>query len=512
MKDDVAAAGCDGKDRSMSAHRYLAFDLGAESGRAVVGTLDGSRISIREVHRFPNGPVEVSGRLHWDVFGLFEEIKRGLKIAAAVAPDIESIAVDTWGVDFGLLAEDGSLLGLPFAYRDPRNAAAMDEFVARVGRARIYELTGIQFLPFNTLFQLNALALDGSPALKSARRLLFMPGLFTYLLSGAEATDTTIASTSQLVDPRSGAWSEDLLGSLGVPKGLLGETIPPGTVVGRLRTDIAAEAGLGEIPIVAVAGHDTASAVAAVPAVRAKNWAYISSGTWSLIGIESPVPIISPETLRLNFTNEGGMGGRIRFLKNVTGLWLIAQCRKAWSGSRPASYEDLMEAAAAEPPFEASIDPDDPAFLNPPDMPAAIRDFCRKTGQRVPATFGEIVRCALESLALKYRCVLDDLSRIAPHPLQRIHVIGGGGRNRLLNRFTADAASLPVVSGPVEATAVGNILVQALALGRVRTIEEIRAIVADSAKQIVYEPENAASWEAAYGRFRAFIQETGRHP
>jgi rhamnulokinase len=484
----------------------LAFDLGAESGRAVVGTLDGGRLEVLEVLRFPNAPIRVLGRLRWDVTGLFEEVRRGLKIAASFAPDLGSAAVDTWGVDFGLLGEDGFLLDLPLAYRDERNPPAMEEFLSRYGRERIYALTGVQFLPFNSLFQLFALVRDGSAPLDAARRLLFMPGLFTYLLSGAMATDATIASTSQLVDPRSGDWSEELLRALGLPSSLFGTAIAPGTVVGRIRREIASEAGLADIPIVATAGHDTAAAVAAIPA-EGSNWAYISSGTWSLIGIESPVPLISDESRRLNFTNEAGLGGRIRFLKNVTGLWLVAQCRKQWAADRPVGYEELAAAAQAAPAFRSFVDPDAPDFLNPPDMPAAIRDFCRSTNQPVPESRGEVIRCALESLALKYRLVLDELGRLAPRPIERLHVIGGGSRNGLLCRFTAEASGLPVIAGPVEATAIGNVMGQALALGRVGSLEEIREIVRRSEGQIVYGPDGARGWDAAIKRFRAMIEE-----
>lgn len=493
----------------MKSRSYLAFDLGAESGRAVVGTLAGGRVIIREVYRFPNGPLSVGNSLRWDVHGLFAEIKRGLRAAADAAPDIEGIAVDTWGVDFGLVDETGALLGLPYSYRDPRNGPAMDDFISRFGRARLYALTGIQFLPFNSVFQINAFRLAEDPALDKARRLLFMPDLFTFFLSGEMATDETIASTSQLTDPRRRSWSEELLAALGLRPGLLNRPLKPGTVVGRLSPEVSAETGIGEIPVVASAGHDTASAVAAVPA-EGSDWAYISSGTWSLVGIESASPLITPETERLNFTNEVGMEGRIRFLKNVTGLWLVAQCRRAWSAANPVSYEDLMSAAAVSPPFLAFVDPDDPVFLNPADMPSAIRTFCRDFGQDVPETRGAIVRCALESLALKYRFVLDELARISPRPVKRLHVIGGGSRNRLLCRFTADAAALPVFAGPAEATAVGNIMGQALALGEVRSLEDIRAVVAASTDPAVFRPENPAAWDEAYGRFRAVVEDSRR--
>ena len=486
----------------MSGRTFLAFDLGAESGRAILGTLADGRCLLREIHRFPNGPLSLFGRLHWNVYALYDEIVKGLKLAAAASPDpIESIAVDTWGVDFGLLGPDGSLLGLPFAYRDLRNLAAMDGFLAKFPRERVYEITGIQFLPFNSLFQLRALALENPGLLAGASDLLFMPDLVAYFLTGRKTTEATIASTSQLIDPRTGTWSLELIAALGVNPGLFHEPVPPATVIGSLLQALAREAGLPEIPVVAAASHDTASAVAAVPA-RGDDWAYISSGTWSLVGLDIPAALITPETLRRNFTNEGGMAGRIRFLKNVTGLWLIQQCRKVWSAEKRLSYDDLRDLAEAAPPFRAFIDPDAVDFLNPPDMPEAIRNFCRRTGQAVPGSAAEIVRCALESLALKYRAVLEDVRSVSSRPVTRIHVIGGGSRHAPLCRFTAGATGLPVVAGPVEATALGNILGQALALGFVRSVDEIREVVAASTDLSLYEPGPASGWEAAYARFR----------
>ena len=485
----------------MSRHRFLAFDLGAESGRAVLGTLEGKVLSVRELHRFPNGPVTIGGHLHWDVPALFREIKDGLKICAEqITTEIESVAVDTWGVDFGLLDGKGRSLGLPFAYRDLRNVPAMETFLAKFPKERIYEITGIQFLPFNSLFQLQALSLEDPDLLAAATDLLFMPDLFNYFLSGSISNEATIASTSQLLDPRRNEWSPELIGALGLPPRILHRLVPPGTIVGRLLPSIAA-AGSKDLPVIATASHDTASAVAAVPALGT-NWAFISSGTWSCMGIDVPTPLITPATMRLNFTNEGGLAGRIRFLKNVSGLWPVQQCRKIWSEDRPLSYDEMIAAAAEAPAFKTFIDPDCPDFLNPPDMPEAIRDFCRRTGQTVPSGRGEIVRCALESLALKYRTVLEELRQVSPHPIETIHVIGGGSRNELLCRFTAEATGLPVVTGPAEATAIGNIMGQALALGLVRSPEEIRIIVAASTDLKTYEPRDPRAWESAYDRFQ----------
>jgi rhamnulokinase len=491
----------------MSRRNFLAFDLGAESGRAVLGTLENETISIRELHRFPNGPFSLLGHLHWNIYNLFDDIKKGMKTCASEIPaELESLAVDTWGVDFGLLAGDGSILGPPYAYRDPRNIQAMKKFLEIFPKERIYELTGIQFMPFNSLFQLYALVLDNSAFLKAATDLLFMPDLFTYLLTGVKTTETTITSTSQLYNPRLGSWNEELFSALGISRSIMQSPVRPGTVIGPILPGVSQETGLADVPAVATAGHDTGSAVAAVPALG-KNWAYISSGTWSLMGIESPQPLITPQTLKLNFTNEGGMEGTTRFLKNVTGLWLVQQCRKKWSADRPLSYDEMRAMAASAPAFKAMIDPDAPDFLNPPDMPAAIQHFCRKTGQAVPSTPGEVLRCAIESLALKYRVVLEELKQVSPHPIEKIHIIGGGSQHVTLCQFTADATSLPVISGPVEATAIGNIMGQALALGYVGSLDEIRAIIANSSELQTYEPRETGLWEAAYARFREILDK-----
>ena len=492
----------------MAPKNYLAFDLGAESGRAVLGTLDGGRISLREIHRFPNAPTTVLGRLHWNVYALLDGIKTGMAACAAEGLPVESLAVDTWGVDFGLLAADGSLLGLPFAYREPRNTGAMERFFSIVPRERLYERTGIQFLPFNSIFQLQALRENNPALLGAADRFLMMPDLFTYFLSGAKINEATIASTSQLIDPRIKNWAADLIDALGIRASLFSPPLEPGCVVGTLLPGPAKETGLPQIPVVAAASHDTASAVAAVPAIG-KDWAYISSGTWSLIGVEASAPIITAETQRQNFTNEGGIGGTIRFLKNVTGLWLIQQCRKKWNAERPLSYEDLRVMAESAPPFGAFIDPDAPEFSNPEDMPAAIRDYCLKTGQTPPPTPAAVTRCAIESLALRYRQVLDELRRLSPRPIETLHVIGGGSRHVTLCRFTADAAKIPVVAGPAEATALGNIMGQAIALGHAGSIEEMRAAAAGTFPLERYEPRDTAAWDRAYERFAAV---TRRNP
>lgn len=491
--------------RTPSSTHFLAFDLGAESGRAVLGTLLGRRLSVHEIRRFPNTPLALSGHIHWNVYALFDEMKTAMREgASALGARPESIGVDTWGVDFGLLARNGDLLGLPFCYRDHRNIGAMEEYFKIVPRSDLYEATGTQFMPFNTLFQIYAMVRERSPLLDAAADLLFMPDLFNYLLTGKKAAEFTIATTSQIMDPRTKAWIPGLFQAMGLSKRILQDIIEPGTILGPLTEKVIAETGYRGVPVVATAGHDTAAAVAAVPA-EGRNWAFISSGTWSLVGVEEGAPVITPKSLESNFTNEGGVGGTIRFLKNVSGLWLIQGCRKAWSKDSPLSYEELVKTAADAPGFASFIDPDSPDFLNPPDMPEAVIDYCRRTGQKPPGSRAAMVRALLESLALKYRHVIDQLRLVLGHPIEKIHVIGGGSRNELLCQFTADATGLPVVAGPAEATAIGNILVQAMAMGQVSSPAEMRAIIRGSFALRTYEPADTAAWDAAYSRFRDIL-------
>jgi rhamnulokinase len=483
----------------------LGFDLGAESGRTILGRLQDGRILTRDLTRFPNAPVQVLGHLHWDVYGLFEEIKKGMAAGLAEAGEEPlSLAVDTWGVDFGLLSPDGTILGLPYAYRDARTRGVMEELFERLPRSEIYERTGIQFLPFNTLFQLFATVKTTPGLIHQAGALLFMPDLFSYLLTGRKVSEFTIASTSQLLNPRTRTWDETLLSAVGVPAPLMQNIVPPGSPLGSLSPAVSRETGLTETRVIATAGHDTAAAVAAVPAAG-EGWAYISSGTWSLMGVELDSPLINPDVLAANFTNEGGVAGRIRFLKNIAGLWLLRQCRREWSSGRALDYDELSQWAGEASPFGAFVDPDCPDFLNPPSMVEALRNFCRRTGQRPPLTLPETVRCILESLALKYRRTLDELVRLTGKSVDRIHVIGGGSRNERLCQFTADATHLPVFSGPAEATAIGNIMVQALATGQVGSIDAVRSIIRESVDVKAFEPGRAAEWEEAYGRFQATV-------
>ncbi|HUU38113.1 MAG TPA: rhamnulokinase family protein [Candidatus Desulfaltia sp.] len=486
----------------METRLFLAFDLGAESGRTVLGRLSGGRIHTRELTRFPNAPVHVLGHQHWNIYGLFEEIKKGIRAGLAEAGrQLESLAVDTWGVDFGLLAGDGTILGLPYAYRDDRTNGAMEEFFKRLPRENVYERTGIQFMPFNSLFQLFVTARDNPALLERAEILLFMPDLFTFLLTGEKASEFTIASTSQILDPRLRTWDETILSVLGLSSQIMPDVLAAGTMIGTLLPSVSEETGLQETPVIATSSHDTAAAVAAIPA-SGEDWAYISSGTWSLMGVELQSPLISPRSLAANFTNEGGVAGTIRFLKNIAGLWLLRQCRKEWSKSTGLSYDELTRMAGEAVPFKVFVDPDCPDFLNPPSMPEAIRRFCLRTGQVLPLSPAETVRGILESLAFKYRYTLDQVRLLTARPIERIHVIGGGSRNELLCRFTADATNLTVLAGPAEATATGNIMVQALALGYVGSLSEIRAIVRNSVNVRTYQPAGRADWDRAYERFR----------
>jgi rhamnulokinase len=489
----------------METRLFLAFDIGAESGRAVLGRLTRGRIHTRELTRFPNAPVHVLGHERWNIYGLFEEIKKGIRAGLAEAgrqPD--SLAVDTWGVDFGLLAGDGTILGLPYAYRDSRTKDAMAGFFKRLSREEVYERTGIQFMPFNSLFQLFVTARENPALLERAKSLLFMPDLFAFLLTGARATEFTIASTSQILNPRLRNWDEKILSVLGLSSRIMPDILAPGTTIGPLHPSVSEDTGVLEVPVIATASHDTAAAVAAIPA-RGEDWAYISSGTWSLMGVELPFPLITPQSLAANFTNEGGVAGTIRFLKNINGLWLLQQCRKEWSRSADLDYDDLTRMAMEAPAFGVFIDPDCPDFLNPPSMPEAIGRFCLRTGQAPPPSPPETVRCILESLAFKYRHTLDLVRLLTAKVIERIHVIGGGSRNELLCQFTADATNLPVLAGPAEATATGNIMVQAMALGHIGSLNEIRTVVADSVDVRTYQPTGGDDWDRAYERFRKVV-------
>jgi rhamnulokinase len=486
---------------------YLALDLGAESGRGLLGRFDGERLTLEEVHRFPNGPVRMLDSLHWDLPRLFDEMKTALRKAASGHPGLDGVGVDTWGVDFGLVGRNDTLLGNPVHYRDPRTEGMIDAAFQLVPRERIYQITGLQFLPINTLYQLMALKTSRSPLLDVAETLLMIPDLFGWLLTGRRAGERTDASTTQLLNPVDGTWSAELCTGLGLPRSILPELIEPGTELGPLRKSVADELGIGTPLTVLVPGtHDTASAVAAVPTrgtgIGPPDWCYISSGTWSLLGVEIPRPVINEATLRDNFTNEGGVMGTTRLLKNIMGLWLVQECRRTWSrAGRDYSYDELITRARAARPFATLVEPDDPTFLAAGDMPIRLAAFATRTGQPAPSDEGAFVRCALESLALKYRWTIRRLEALLGTTIRTVHVVGGGSRNALLCQFTADACGIPVHAGPVEATAAGNVLLQALARGRISSLADARDIVAGSFAVDIYEPQDSAAWQEAAGRF-----------
>jgi len=494
----------------------LSIDIGAESGRGIVGRFDGAQLTLHEVRRFPNIPVRLTANdgagshLHWDILRLWHELQETLTAAARTTDaGLTSVGVDTWGVDFALLDRTGALIGNPYHYRDDRTDGLLAEAFRHVPREAIFEQTGIQFLQFNTLYQLFAMVIAQSPLLEAAETLLTIPDLLNYWLTGRQVCEFSNATTTQCYDPRQGSWARRLLETLEIPTDLFPPIVAPGTQLGELVPTVADELDLQRLPVIAPACHDTGSAVAAVPA-RGVDFAYISSGTWSLIGTETSKPVINSQTLSFNLTNEGGVEGTFRLLKNVMGLWLVQACKRTWEADgEELSYDRLTELAAQAPPLRSIIDPDHGEFLKPGDMPARIRAFCRRTGQPVPESQGAIIRCTLESLALKYRWVLERLEEILDYWLSPIHIVGGGSQNALLNQLTADAAGRPVVAGPVEATAIGNVIVQLMALGYVDSLAAGRRLVEASFDTETYEPDGGPAWEAAYEKLLAVMdQET----
>lgn len=481
---------------------YLAFDLGAESGRAVLGRLAGDRLELQEIHRFPNVPVQLAGSLQWDVQSLWTEMKHALSLAAREAGGaLVSLGVDTWGVDFGLLDQTGSLLGNPIHYRDPRTEGMVAAADAILPLSDIYAQTGIQIMPLNSLYQLLALVRSGSSQLAQARTFLNMPDLFNYWFSGVKSSEFTIATTTQCYDPRENHWALGMLEKFAIPTDIFGEILPPGTLLGNLRADLAAETGAGALKVVTVASHDTQSAIAAIPAAS-DDYLYLSSGTWSLMGTEVVHPVINPDSLQSNLTNEGGCEGKFCLLKNIVGLWILQECRRLWAEhGQQYTYDDLTQLAESAPSLCSFIDPADHRFLPPGDMVARIQSFCRSTGQAVPETPAKIVRCILESLALEYRQVADQISNLLGRSLPVIHIIGGGSRNALLNQATANATGRLVVAGPAEATATGNILVQAIAAGQISSLAEGRHLLRRSFNGSEFEPNSVARWDEAYHRY-----------
>lgn len=483
---------------------FFAVDLGATSGRTLLGILTENGLEQREITRFPNNLIQCNGHFFWDIYALYNEIIKGLQKVAEEGIEIQSIGIDTWGVDFVCVGKDGQLLGNPYAYRDPHTFGMMEEYFKLVPKQTVYDKTGIQFMNFNSLFQLTALRKENSVALNNAEKILFMPDALSYMLTGKMVCEYTIASTSQILNPATQDLDEDLLSAIGVKRTQFPEIVFPGHQVGVLTDEVQKMTGLGAIPVIAVAGHDTASAVASVPAKNEK-FAYLSSGTWSLMGIESKHAIINEKSYEANFTNEGGVEGTTRFLKNICGMWLLERCRKEWKENY--DYNTLIEAAMQVPAFQSLISPDSPCFANPANMIRAIQHYCEVTGQYVPQTYGEITRCIFDSLALRYRQVMIMLKEMADFPIERLHIIGGGSRNKQLSQFTANAVNLPVTTGPVEGTAIGNIMLQAKAAGLVNTIGEMRELISKSIQTAEYFPADASLWDEGYEKYLSIYHE-----
>lgn len=483
----------------------VAVDLGAHSGRVAVGRFDGTRLSVEEVHRFPNVPVRVRGTLHWDVLRLYSDVLDGLRAAARDAT-VDAVAVDSWGVDFGLIDRAGRLVQNPVHYRDSRRAAAVDGVYARVAPRELYERTGIQLLPINTIFELAAMAAESDPVLAAADRLLLIPDLFHYWLCGSRTTEFTNATTTQCFDARAGTWATDLLARLDIPAHLFPEVVDPATQLGPVADEVGTATGAGGATVVAGATHDTGSAVLGTP-LNGDRSAFLSVGTWSLVGVEASVPVVGEDAYRANVTNEGGVAGTFRVLRNVTGLWLLEECRRTWAlAGRDRSVEELVALARSAPALRSLVDPNDPQFAAPGAMPARIVDYCERTGQPPPDEDGAIVRCIFESLALKHAESVDLLARLTGRPLDELHVVGGGANNELLCEWTAAAAERPVHAGPAEATLVGNLLAQAMALDEISSLDEARDIVRSSFSLTTYDPHSAGEWREARERFAALAE------
>ncbi len=482
---------------------YFAVDLGATSGRTILVEIGADLLSVEEVNRFPNHIIESLGHSYWDIYELYNNILDGLRrVSAMKNVHVRSIGIDTWGVDFVMVGKDGHFLRQPYSYRDPHTEAAPEKYFAKVPRETVYAKTGIQVMNFNTLFQIDTLRRNGDCALNAADKILFIPDALSYMLTGKQVTEYTIASTSQLINAETRRFDTDILKSLGLDENNFGEFVYPGQRIGCLSEAVQKLTGLGEVPVIAVAGHDTASAVVAVPA-RDANFAYLSSGTWSLMGVETCRPVITRETEALNFTNEGGVYGTIRLLKNICGMWLLESCRRKWDTT---TYSQLIEDAMHSEAFRSLINPDDALFANPDDMEDAIRRYCLIHGQPVPETRGQIVRCIFESLAFRYREVLDNLGKLSPVRIDVLHIIGGGSCNGMLCQFTSNAIGLPVIAGPAEATAIGNVMVQAMADGAASDMQSMRRLISDSMSLPAYRPENREVWASAYEHYKNITQ------
>lgn len=491
----------------MNKKYFFAVDLGATSGRTIVGTLDDGKVILEELTRFDNNLIEANGHFYWDIYALYFEIIKGLKAAKQRDLCITSIGIDTWGVDFVCVAEDGSV-SQPIAYRDPHTFDAMDDYLENVmSREKVYDVTGIQFMNFNSIFQLYAMKRAGNSALKNAQKILFIPDALSYMLTGNMVCEYTIASTAQLLDPRTGQLDPRLLASIGLTQSKFGRMVNPGDLVGAITADVQKQTGYGAIPVIAVAGHDTGSAVAAVPAKNEK-FAYLSSGTWSLMGIETKKAIINHISYERNFTNEGGIEGTTRFLKNICGMWLYERCRKEWTDA-PKSHPELIAEAMKQPAFQSIINPDDACFANPSSMIDAIQTYCKETNQHVPQGYAEICRCIFDSLALRYRQVFSYLTEMASFPIEVLHIIGGGSLNDNLNQFTANSCGVEVLAGPQEGTALGNIMVQAKAAGEVKDLWDMRKVIANSLNLKRFSPADKEIWDAAYVKYLKILSAKG---
>ena len=487
---------------------FFAVDLGATSGRTIIGSMADGRLEQEEISRFPNNLIETGGHFYWDIYALYFEMIRGLKEVARRGITITSIGIDTWGVDFVFIGEDDAILRNPMAYRDPHTFEAMDDYLCHVAQPReVYDITGIQFMNFNSLFQLYAMRKAGNVAMKHCKKVLFVPDALSWMLTGEAVCEYTIASTSQMLDPRTGDLSEKLIESIGLTREHFGRMVQPGTQIGVLTEEVQKMTGLGAVPVIAVAGHVTGAAVAAVPA-KNDQFAYLSSGTWSLMGIETKDAIISDLSYERNFTNEGGIEGTTRFLKNICGMWLYERCRLEWPDEvRKLSHPELQGSAMQVEAFRSIINPDDPAFAAPASMIGAIQQYCRDTNQPVPATPAEICRCIFDSLALRYRQVFQWMQEFAPFRLEVLHIIGGGSLNKFLNQFTANSTGATVLAGPQECTAIGNIMMQAKAARIVGDIWEMRAIIANSIELVKYEPADKATWDAAFDKYLSIVSK-----
>ncbi len=493
---------------------FFAVDLGATSGRTILGSLEDGRLEQEELTRFPNNLIETGGHFYWDIYALYLEMIKGLQEVARRKVQLTSIGIDTWGVDFVFVADDNAILRNPRAYRDPHTFGRMEQYFEQVmDRKAVYDLTGIQFMNFNSLFQLYAMRQDGNVALAIAKKILFLPDALSWMLTGEAVCEYTIASTSQMLNPQTGDLDERLIQSVGLTREHFGRMVRPGTQIGVLTEEVQKMTGLGPVPVIAVAGHDTASAVAAVPA-KDEQFAYLSSGTWSLMGIETKEAVINDRSYELNFTNEGGVEGTTRFLKNICGMWLYERCRKEWPEEvRQLSHPELQGSAMQVEAFRSIINPDDKAFANPPSMIEAIQQYCRDTNQAVPETPAEICRCIFDSLALRYRQVFQWLKEFnhstteSSNTIKVLHIIGGGSLNKYLNQFTADALGVEVLAGPQEGTAIGNIMLQAKAAGEVSNIWEMRRIIANSIEMVAYHPtKDQATWDKAYKKYLEILK------